>query len=128
MIKVLFYPILEMGVLRLQMTESEIQQFQSFSTEQKVRFIIDNIPEDEIKRLDEELLHRMYSDSNMSKFTFLKGMCKKCGCTENDPCYHPEFGTCWWENEDMELCSHCANSEISDDLQTKRAKGVVKPR
>lgn len=31
--------------------------------------------------------------------------CKHCGCNEKDACYHPEFGNCWWINEDE--CSHC---------------------
>lgn len=24
------------------------------------------------------------------------GVCRICGCTENDPCFHPDHGTCWW--------------------------------
>ena len=32
-------------------------------------------------------------------------ICKHCGCHEHDACYHPEFGNCWWVNENE--CSHC---------------------
>lgn len=31
--------------------------------------------------------------------------CRVCGCTENDACYHPKGGSCWWVEAD--LCSHC---------------------
>jgi hypothetical protein len=33
--------------------------------------------------------------------------CRQCGCSENDPCVHPQFGPCWWAEDD--LCSHCQN-------------------
>lgn len=44
------------------------------------------------------------------------GVCKVCGCTEKDPCYHPEYGFCWWANDNHDLCSHCA--EIGKDPAT----------
>ncbi|HRH61656.1 MAG TPA: hypothetical protein PL045_13855, partial [Chitinophagaceae bacterium] len=34
-----------------------------------------------------------------------KRACRECGCTENNACYHPELGACWWVEQD--LCSHC---------------------
>lgn len=46
------------------------------------------------------------------------GVCKICGCTENDPCYHPDWGDCWWVDDSHELCSHCANGDIYDDPAT----------
>lgn len=46
------------------------------------------------------------------------GVCKICGCTENDPCYHPDWGMCWWVDDTHELCSHCADPEIADDPDT----------
>lgn len=36
------------------------------------------------------------------------GVCRVCGCTEENPCYHPEHGTCWWVDAEHTLCSHCA--------------------
>lgn len=33
--------------------------------------------------------------------------CRQCGCSENDPCIHQQYGPCWWIEED--LCSHCKN-------------------
>lgn len=46
------------------------------------------------------------------------GVCKVCGCTENDPCYHPGWGCCWWVDDNHELCSHCADKTIYDDPET----------
>ena len=55
------------------------------------------------------------------------GVCKVCGCTENDPCYHPDWGCCWWADETHELCSHCADAEIANDPCTQHcinSKGI----
>ncbi len=46
------------------------------------------------------------------------GVCKKCGCTETDPCHNPEQVYCWWVDETHELCSHCADPKIANDLNT----------
>lgn len=43
-----------------------------------------------------------------------KGVCKKCGCTWNNPCHHADLGYCWWEDESETLCSHCVDPEIED--------------
>lgn len=47
------------------------------------------------------------------------GICRVCGCTEHDPCFHPNYGTCWWVDEEQTLCSHCADKEIVNDLLTE---------
>jgi hypothetical protein len=47
------------------------------------------------------------------------GVCRDCGCKEDDPCYHPDYGTCWWSNEEHTLCSHCADKAIADDPCTE---------
>ena len=47
------------------------------------------------------------------------GICKMCGCTDVDPCYHPDHGTCWWVDETHELCSHCADESIAKDERTR---------
>lgn len=57
----------------------------------------------------------------------IPGVCRVCGCTEDNPCYHPTYGTCWWVDEDHTLCSHCAETvmvhgrkvNISKDHNTK---------
>ena len=47
------------------------------------------------------------------------GVCKKCGCTDTDPCYNPEHGNCWWVDDTHELCSHCADPKIANDPNTR---------
>lgn len=47
------------------------------------------------------------------------GVCKVCGCTDNDPCHHPDYGMCWWVDDTHELCSHCADKEIAEDQATQ---------
>ena len=46
------------------------------------------------------------------------GVCKVCGCTDNNPCFHPGVGYCWWVDDNHELCSHCADKTIYDDPET----------
>lgn len=45
------------------------------------------------------------------------GVCKICGCRDDDPCFHPDWGMCWWVDDTHELCSHCADHDIADDPQ-----------
>lgn len=47
------------------------------------------------------------------------GVCKICGCTDNDPCHNSEHGNCWWVDDTHELCSHCADEEIANDPTTQ---------
>ena len=47
------------------------------------------------------------------------GVCKVCGCTDNDPCHNPAHGNCWWVDDSHELCSHCADKTIADDPATQ---------
>ena len=55
------------------------------------------------------------------------GVCKICGCTDNDPCFHPEHGTCWWADDSHELCSHCADEKIYNDPATKHCINSTDP-
>lgn len=51
--------------------------------------------------------------------TVLKsGICRVCGCTDHNPCYNPNVGTCWWVDESHTLCSHCAEEVLSCDPET----------
>lgn len=52
----------------------------------------------------------------------MQGVCRVCGCTQSNPCYHPKYGYCFWVEPD--LCSHCASVEegglgIHDDPETE---------
>ena len=48
----------------------------------------------------------------------IPGVCRVCGCTEDDPCYNPQYGYCWWSDDEMTLCSHCAGKDIALDPET----------
>ena len=52
------------------------------------------------------------------KASVVPGVCRVCGCTENDPCYHSDYGTCCWADEEHTLCSHCAEKRIAEDPLT----------
>lgn len=47
-----------------------------------------------------------------------RGVCRICGCTETDPCWHPEQGYCSWVDEEETICSHCHDEAIASDLRT----------
>lgn len=53
----------------------------------------------------------------MSLFS-LPGKCRVCGCTEDNPCYHPDYGTCAWADDEQTICTHCAIAEIAEDPET----------
>lgn len=125
MIKQILYPVVEMDILRLELTEEEQKQFDSFTVEQKVDFIIKNAGVDVHLSTHRQLMIEFYT-AGLDKFSLQGGICKECGCTHHDPCRHPEYDTCWWENEDQNLCSHCANPEIRNDPMTERPEGVKK--
>lgn len=68
-------------------------------------------------KLKPELMYRVFNgfgfyyrkeDLFAALNTPIPGVCRVCGCTENNPCYHPKYGYCWWVDEDHTLCSHCA--------------------
>lgn len=44
-------------------------------------------------------------------------ICLQCGCTENDACVHPDFGPCWWVEEN--LCSHCEEGVFKSKIPTR---------
>ena len=46
------------------------------------------------------------------------GVCKICGCTDNDACIHPDFGACFWLTPEHDLCSHCV--ELEGDASVER--------
>lgn len=53
------------------------------------------------------------------------GVCKVCGCTDNDPCFHPDYGMCWWVDETHELCSHCADPEIAESPEVQHCYNTL---
>ena len=49
-----------------------------------------------------------------------KGICKECGCSENNACLNHNVGNCYWVDESETLCSHCSNPTIKNDPITCR--------
>ena len=49
---------------------------------------------------------------------YKSGVCRYCGCTDNDPCYNPNYGNCWWVDKEHTICSHCADELIVNDEGT----------
>lgn len=62
-----------------------------------------------------------YSENTEVSSTVLAvpGVCRICGCTDNDPCFHPDYGMCWWADNEHTICSHCAEEGVKDDPRTK---------
>lgn len=75
-----------------------------------------------------ELMYLMFDHYCINEAELLKvlaepvpGVCRVCGCSEDNPCYHPSYGYCWWV--EPSLCSHCAEvingkAGIKDDPKT----------
>ena len=68
------------------------------------------------------LLYEGYTNSVDDLLNWLKdpipGICRVCGCSEDNPCFNPKHGYCGWADETQTLCSHCANKEIAEDPET----------
>lgn len=56
---------------------------------------------------------------SMNENKSTKGVCRICGCTDDDPCFNPRVGNCWWIDGTHTLCSHCADEELSCDPETR---------
>lgn len=44
--------------------------------------------------------------------------CEKCGCTDQNPCFHPHWGFCYWPSRTLDICSHCLSKELEEDPET----------
>ena len=47
------------------------------------------------------------------------GVCRICGCTDDNACYNPSYGNCWWVDDAHTLCSHCVMPDVVRDPKTK---------
>ena len=72
-----------------------------------------------------ELMYNLFNDYVFSIEDLLalvnapqRGVCRICGCTEENGCYHPLHGPCFWVDDSRTLCSHCADEDIADDPET----------
>jgi hypothetical protein len=121
MIKVIYY-LDKTGdaLLRLEMTEGESRAYDAMSKAERVQFIRKNLTEDEKREISSGIY---LPDTYMETFG-TRGTCQVCGCTPYDACTHPDYGNCWWANEDEALCSHCADETLANDPATKRPSCV----
>jgi len=64
--------------------------------------------------------HPLYvpADTKLKKFIGPYGVCKVCGCVDNNACNHPEHGNCFWIDDDHDLCSHCYIPEWREEEKT----------
>ena len=42
------------------------------------------------------------------------GICRQCGCVQDEACWSDEYGACWWVEDS--LCSHCEMGLPADPL------------
>ncbi|MDR1981351.1 MAG: hypothetical protein LBQ39_07020 [Tannerellaceae bacterium] len=124
MIKRFFYPAISMASLYLNMTEKEGKAYDMMPTEDQIKFILNNLPEDERQFTNRQLISDHWDMVRHAEGVPNPGVCRVCGCTEYDPCYHPDYGSCWWNNEEETLCSHCADEAIANDPATERPPTV----
>ena len=69
------------------------------------------------KEAQPELMYRMFDDYIYEIEELFQaveqpipGVCRICGCTQENPCYHPEHGLCWWVEDDPRV-QHCINDK-----------------
>jgi hypothetical protein len=117
-----------MDALRLNMTEAESTVFDSMTPEEQTLFILNQLEPDEKEHTYYDMILDSYKSGYLHKMSMEHGVCRECGCTQIDPCNHPDYGPCWWEDESETLCSHCAIKTIRDDPATERPEGVRKPK
>lgn len=46
-------------------------------------------------------------------------ICQYCGYTENHACYSAEHGSCWWADENKNLCFHCSTEKLRSDKRIR---------
>ena len=64
----------------------------------------------------DETINRVFNLTDEKKLP--QGICRICGCTDEDPCFNPIVGNCWWVDDAHTLCSHCADEAISNAPET----------
>lgn len=61
------------------------------------------------------------------KTILLSGICKVCGCSQYNPCYHPQYGFCWWADRKATICSHCKKRKIRNSPLTQHCANYRSP-
>lgn len=57
----------------------------------------------------------------------MKGTCLKCGCTHERPCEVAPGETCWWVDEQEDLCSGCAARLMATDYALPTQSVFLQP-
>lgn len=70
------------------------------------------------KRRNKRRLKRLATRTLYDLMCSIPGVCRYCGCTDVDPCFHPDYGTCWWADARHTKCSHCVEGLIKNDERT----------
>lgn len=124
MVRTILYPVLQMEVLRLNMTESESKVFDLMTPEEQAIFVLNQLDTEEKRHTYYDIIHDMYKSRSLPQMSLEHGVCRECGCTHFDPCHHPDYGNCWWADESETLCSHCESEIVRNDPATQRSAGV----
>jgi hypothetical protein len=110
------------------MTEAESKVFDSMTPEEQTLFILNQLEPEEKVHTYYDIILDAYKSGSLPRMSIAHGVCRECGCTQFDPCNHPDYGACWWADESKTLCSHCANELTRDDPETARPEGVRNPK
>jgi hypothetical protein len=110
------------------MTEAESKVFDEMTPEEQTLFILNQLEPEEKEHTYYDMILDRYKSGSLPRMSIEHGVCRECGCTQFDPCSHPDYGACWWEDESETLCTHCASELTRNDPATKRPDGVRKPK
>jgi hypothetical protein len=127
MVRTILYPVVQMEVLRLNMTEAESEVFDSMTPEEQTIFILNQLEPEEKEHTYYDMILDRYKSGSLPRMSIEPGVCRECGCTQFDPCFHPDYGNCWLTNRGT-LCSHCESELIRNDPETARPEGVRNPK
>lgn len=123
MIRTFIYPVTAFQAITVKLTDEQNMEFDNLSDFEKANVLYRNLSNEEKEHTSIQLIYKHFK-SVIQHSQPEKGICRVCGCTSNDACTHPVFGSCWWADEAMTLCSHCAIDKIKNDPFTKGPRGV----
>lgn len=118
MIRTIRYPVTHYTTITFDVTDEQNNTIESLTDREKAELLFKNLSEEEQEKTSVNLICE-HMGAGLFNPDPLPGICRVCGCTENDACTSPAFGNCWWADETETLCSHCASDIIKNDLFTR---------
>lgn len=118
MIRTILFPAINYEAVTFELSDEENKLIESLTAYEKAVLLFKNLSIEEQEKTSISLICEHFS-AGLFDLEPQKGICRVCGCTENDACTHPVYGSCWWVNETETLCSHCATDKIKNDFVTK---------